>query len=84
MILNPGNCENRRFAAVFRVQQVDLPMLDTENRRRQTGARRPRSPGVVGEMSLDVIGTIVCRKPGWIVAVWLMVGRGRWLCSPPT
>ncbi len=23
-------------------------------------------------MSLDVIGTIVCRKPGWIVAAWLI------------
>jgi RND superfamily putative drug exporter len=23
-------------------------------------------------MSLDVIGTIVCRKPGWIVALWLV------------
>ena len=24
-------------------------------------------------MPLDVIGTIVCRKPGWIVAIWLIV-----------
>ena len=39
------------------------------------GSHRVRSdaaPWSAGEMSLDVVRTVVCRKPGWIVAIWLV------------